>query len=49
MAIRSFKIFSIEEKAILTWTHEQLYPRHVKAKTLLYTLVDERWDLALSD
>ena len=35
-----------KEKAILTWTHEQLYPRIVKAKILLYTLVDERWDLA---
>ena len=34
-----------KEKAILTWTHEQLYPQIVKAKILLYTLVDERWSL----
>jgi hypothetical protein len=38
-----------KEKKVITWSHEQLCPRIVKAKSLLYTLVDERWDIARGD
>ena len=33
------------EKAVVTWRHEELCQRIVKTKALLYTLVDARWDL----
>ena len=38
-----------KERAVITWSQEQLCPRILKAKSLLYTLVDERWDIARGD